>query len=984
MLPFVPDPQQQAAIEHVAGPVLVVAGAGTGKTTVLTRRVAHLLSGGHARPEEVLAVTYTRKAAAELRRRLTELSVDIAGLRACNFHQYCYKLLQRQSADFDILTREDLWIYLRQRFEQLPLERFVEARRPEVFLEPLLKFFDRCNDELVAAADYAAYVERVARGELPLPRVGKSKDAEEVTRDEVIARCREIAAVFAWVEAALAREGLGTFGTMITKAVALLKSDPGLLALEQKHARFLLIDEFQDCNIAQIELASLLAGEEQNLFAVGDPDQAIYRFRGASNAAFDEFLRRYPQAKTVVLDLNRRSLPPVLACASAVIAQNPPIVSGKTEGEFARRPLVSWRARQGIDFEPAKVAIVLARNTADATFAENEAAELAETIRETQAATGCTWRDFAVLYRAHGHRNEIAAELAARGIPAYVTGVDALATPEVRDLLAVLKAVELRDPLAIFRVAALPQFKIDPAALAEELESHGDKVDMVGALGRVPGGAAVLAALEDAVRATRGLSATAAVNLSLRQFEFRADAAPIAAFCDFAARWQRRRIAGDGHLPSFLDYLQYLPDANAGIPIGRRNEFEEDEEVPIPLPETDAVRLMTVHAAKGMEFPQVFVLRVQSGSFPTSYHEPLFEFPQELRRELTKLTGDPKEVHIEEERRLFYVAMTRARDTLTLCAKPYNAKDEKPAKFLRELMETKAVAAEWVRRDARPYRVELRAAAAPAPVNVGAWMLRPPRAPLAGEALSASSIDTYEDCPLKFKLSREWNLPGEVAAPMVFGNVVHTVLKAWFDAVRAGRPMAIEAALELFRSGMAEAPFDREIQRQLYLREGVAQLTAFLEARLREPRPEILSTEGGFRVKIGGVPVQGRIDRLDRIEGGRVTIIDYKTGRPREQKDADKSLQLSIYALAAREKWKFVPEKLVLYNLTSNEAVETTRDEEQLAEAVERIVQAAAGIAEGNFEATPGYHCRWCDFASLCPFTEQRLYDISQASTGVI
>lgn len=978
MAPFIPDPKQQQAIEHVHGPMLVVAGAGTGKTTVLTQRVARLIAGKHARTDEILAITYTKKAAWELRDRLSKLGVETAGLQACNFHQYCHGLLRRNNAGFDLLTREDLWIYLRQRFEQLPLKRFVEARRPEIFLDPLLEFFDRCNDELVTASDYAAYVERLGRRELSLPRVGKSKDAGHLSPDEVIARCQETSAVFTWVEQALERDGLGTFGTMIVKAVDLLKSDPGLLAHERQHARFVLIDEFQDSNIAQIELAALLAGDEHNIFAVGDPDQAIYRFRGASNAAFDEFLRRFPKAKTVVLDLNRRSLPSILDCASALIAKNPPIVSDRKHADFARRPLASWRAQQG-SAAGAKVSVVLARGGEGFSAADQEAAEVAETIREMQAASGCEWSCFAVLCRNHRHGEAVAPELAARRIPISVIGIDALDTPEVRDLLAVLRAVECRDSLAIFRVAALPQFKVDPARLAEELNACGNDIDMVAALARVPGGSGVLAALDEAHRHTRELPAVACVEYSMRQFAIDPAAEPAKAFRDFVSGWQKRKIAGAGRLADLLSYMEFFPEAGGSVPIGKDNEFEEDELwSPPPLP--NAVRLMTVHAAKGLEFDHVFVLRVQSQSFPTNHREPLFEFPQELRRELTRVSGDPKEIHVEEERRLFYVSMTRARDSLTLCAKPRTSTDDKPAKFLRETMDAKSCAAQWTRRSARAYRAELRAAAAPVPAGVGAWILRPPRASLSGP-LSATAIETYEACPLQYKLSQEWHLPGEVSGPVLFGNAVHRVLQAWFDAVRAGRPLSIPAALALFREEMEEAAFDRELQRELYVKQGEEQLHEFLGARMLEPKPPIISTETGFQVKIGDALVRGRIDRIDRIEGDRVSVIDYKTGREHIKKDADDSLQLSIYALAAKERWKYTPERLVIYNLGANNLVETARDADQLGEAVERVNAVAAAIAAGDFEATPDSRtCGQCPFASLCPYTEQRLYDIASAA----
>ncbi len=169
------------------------------------------------------------------------------------------------------------------------------SRRPHPgeFLKDLLEFFRSCHDELRTPDDYDAYLTRVERKEIPLPRVGKSKDAEAMADDEVLDRCREIARVFRYVEDLLKQEGLGTFGHIITRAVDLLNRRQSVLQRAQKHARFILIDEFQDSNVAQIQLARLLAGADANVFAVGDPDQAIYRFRGATSGAFDQFLKTF-------------------------------------------------------------------------------------------------------------------------------------------------------------------------------------------------------------------------------------------------------------------------------------------------------------------------------------------------------------------------------------------------------------------------------------------------------------------------------------------------------------------------------------------------------------------------------------------------------------------------------------------------------------------------------------------------------------------
>jgi DNA helicase-2/ATP-dependent DNA helicase PcrA len=311
---IVPDARQLEAIEHVHGPMVVLAGAGTGKTTVLIQRIARLIREGHARPDEILALTYTDNAAAEMQQRVRrELDgVDIAGLRASTFHYWCLDLLVRHGRAFHVLDDKELWVYLRRRIRELKLKYFVRAANVSQFFDDLLDFMRRCQDELVGPGEYGEYVERLERGEIPLPRVARSKKQADLEEAEILDRCREIARAFAKVEGMLREKNLGTFGHMITGAHDLLKNNPAVLEEERKKIKFLLVDEFQDANFAQVEILAMLAGAQANIFIVGDPDQAIYQFRGASSEAFMLFVRHFPEAKLVALEKNRRSLTPIL------------------------------------------------------------------------------------------------------------------------------------------------------------------------------------------------------------------------------------------------------------------------------------------------------------------------------------------------------------------------------------------------------------------------------------------------------------------------------------------------------------------------------------------------------------------------------------------------------------------------------------------------------------------------------------------------
>jgi DNA helicase II / ATP-dependent DNA helicase PcrA len=968
---IIPDDRQQQAIEHVHGPMLVIAGAGTGKTTVLTQRVANLIREGHARPNEIVALTYTDNSAAEMMARVRgELKgTAIDGLQACTFHAWCNELLHRRGAGFGVLDEKDLWVFLRRRIRDLRLKHFVRAADVGQFLDSLLDFMRRCQDELVGPAEYSRYVQRLERGEIPLPRVASSKKQKDLEKVEILERCQEIARVFATVEEMLRAKNLGTFGHMITKAYQLLKDDPTLLEEERRRTRFLLVDEFQDANFAQVEILALLAGPAANVFAVGDPDQAIYQFRGASSEAFTLFARNFPAAQVVVLGKNRRSLSPILRCAFGIVDENPPVF-GKCSGKSApppgpaisnqRTPLESLRDEEaGQRGETSKAPLVEFITWRDK---EVEAADLARRIQKKRKAERCGWKDFAVLYRQHHHRDELVKEFAERGIPFSIDGLDVLDTPEVRDAVACLTAaVSPNDAGSLFRVAALAQFEIDPVELRAAMRAMRRELDLRAALGRLRGGEAVLAKVEQAHREIEKDDARAdeAVQAVVRHFELR-ETPLLAAFVKFVEDWHKKAMVETGSPAEFLEYLDYFVEAKGTIALPRST--------------ADAVHLLTAHAAKGLEFQHVAIVRGSSTSFPCPYREPLVAFPAELRRSDAD-PADDKTLHEEEERRLFYVAMTRARDTLAIYANAGKSRnDPKPTKFLREFMIHPAYKKFWSTHSAAAMQDTLFAEeeqrVALEHSKVAVWLLMDPSADFF-TGLSASTIEIYEQCPLRFKLEREWNLPREVSASLHYGAAMHGVLRTFYDARRFQREISDEDLLEQFRAALASAGIADRYQYDLYLRQGKEQLRHFFEAARSSPPPEVLETEHKFELDVGSAKLSGRVDRMDRTGPDTVAIVDYKTGKPKSQEDADESLQLSLYAIAAQEKLGKRADRLIFHNLEDNTAICTTRTDGELEVAKLRVQKVAGQIARKEFPPNPKYHCAFCPYRNLCPATEK-------------
>lgn len=984
---FKPTEQQRQAIEHVHGPMLVVAGAGTGKTTVLARRIAHLINSGEARPDEILAVTYTRNGAAELVRRAGGiLYPDLdpqraaakllsSGLQADTFHAYCFSLLREAGIKFALLDDQDLFVLLRRRIAELQLERFIKAAAPGKFLKDLLEFFRRCHDELRTPDDYDAYILRLERTEIPLPRVAKSKDADLMPREEVLGRCHEIARAFRYKEDLLKQEGLGTFGHLITRAVDLLARRQSVLQSAQKRARFILIDEFQDSNVAQIQLAKLLAGEEANVFAVGDPDQAIYRFRGATSGAFDQFLRTFgpERVKRVTMSENRRSTPPILRCAHQAIQCNPEVGSVELEDDgWPRQALSCARLEREKNLVKAPVVHAIVHNkNEDADFVA-DTIEAARRRRPTMQ-----YRDFAVLYRNHRHRREVVDELRRRGIPVQVKGADLFDAPEVRDAMAVLRILDGPDPVALVRVAALAQFCVDPESFRAELALAGKNVTIESVLEKVPGGFEVIEAVREARHdlANSNGMLPAAIRIARSSFQLE-DSFPLQRLQEFAADWgsKPKQIAGNGSLHEFMEYVALFQEADGAL----SEDSADDDPVAALAPRDvtgepqDAVQLMTVHAAKGLEFPCVFVLRVVSGSFASGYKEALVEFPQELRSKDTASEGEPKTLHKEEERRLFYVALTRAMDELHICGQFARGKDPTPPGYMRELLEKKNTllrgAIECTQLSQATLIERMHAAAEPVPL-VSQWLQLPPRSDSRLGELSASAIDQYERCPMAYKLSRDWRIPEEPVARMQFGAAMHLAIKAYFDGVRAGRPPDEPTVIACFLDEFSKTKIEEEIQRELYEKEGREQLTRFLRSSLAKPGGEILQTERSSSFALGETKVRAKMDRLDRIGDNDVAIVDYKTGKPKTQEDADDSLQLSIYALAARQ-MGLTAASLVFINLENCTAVESSRTLDELRETETKVLKVAAKIAAGEFDPSPGLQCNGCSYHSICPAHE--------------
>ena len=973
--------EQRAAVEHGEGPLLIVAGAGTGKTRVIVERVGYLLrTVPGLGPKNILALTFGNKAAEEIRQRAGERFGERArGCRFSTFHAFCYQLLSEEATCI-ALDKFDQWIFLRRHLEILDLDYYLKVSEPGRFLGDLVDFCSRCHDNLVTPDAYAAYVEKLAADCLRSSRKGPPR--KECTEQE-LARQREVARMYARSAELEEPKHLLSFGAMISRTLALLDATPELLARLQRRYRFILVDEFQDTNLAQIELLVRLAGERKNLTVVGDDDQAIYRFRGASYASFRQFEQRFPEHQRVVLRQNYRSTQSILKVAAAA--------NSKDRYQPGKRLETS---------NPAGRKVEVWEFPDDGQQSEFVAQEIA---RQVKAGEAKAYSDFAVLYRAHRYRNRLVEALRRANVPFSIRNLAIDNLPPVRDLVAYLHSVgRPKDSISLARVCSDPRWEMEASLLwegcrlASEREcSLREVIEQDGWGNQWPGKTKLLdffSRYQKLSREQRLRSWFPSLRQELGLFGLESESydAALEAFTAFVIQWDEEKQwdqdeSKSGLLGEFLEYFGYfeeaggrisLPDENGQAPAGGTSSGESRQgtlwDQSADAGPLGKVQLMTVHGAKGLEFENVFVLHLLRRAFPTPNRRPLISFPDALLKGPLP-QGD---FHVEEERRLFYVALTRARSTLTLCT--VSSKRQQPSRFLDQLREDGCPAMDWKKLMAAPSQPAGQASGQPEPSRspcfsrIDKWV-GTMKAPAAGGlTLSASGLEAYRQCPRRYQYNYVCRLPVTPSPALLFGSIMHRTVRELVSSYADDRekmdPETVEA---IFSKHWSSAGFADPHQESKYKDIGREQL-AGLHSSLADQPFELLHQEKGFQFHFeqGGPKLVGRIDQINRAPGEAVELIEYKTGRAKSQKEADTNLQLTLYALACRQALGLKPLSLVLYNLATQEAFRTTRGPEDFQKLQTQIRQANRDILAGRFPAFPGYHCRYCDFRLLCPAHE--------------
>lgn len=968
--------EQEAAVAHGAGPLLIVAGAGTGKTTVITQRIAYLIEKEAAKPEEILAVTFTEKAAEEMEERVDKLlPYGYVDLWVSTFHSFCERILREHAleiglpTDFKILDGTAAWLLVYKNLDKFNLNYYKPLGNPTKFIQALIAHFSHCKDQAIYPEDYLNYAEKL-------------KTRDDSPEDDETERITEVARAYHVYQRLLLENSVLDFGDLINYCLKLFQQRPQILKKYREKFKYILVDEFQDTNWAQYELIKILAAPQNNLTVCADDDQAIYRWRGASFSNIIQFKKDFPESKQVSLTRNYRSKQNILDLAYKFIKANDP-----DRLEFVNKinkKLVAQETGLGV------LEHLHARTLQEEV--QKTINKIKQILKKDKTAS---YNDFAILSRTNDAVVPFIKALERAGLPyQFLASRGLYQKPIILDVISYFKLLDnYHESPAVYRILNLPFFNIpydDIAKLtqysyrkAKSLYETMEELALV--LGVSPKTRQTVSFILGLVKKHAALSREKTISEVMVGFlkdsgylEYLITKDSPEEFSVLDQFLRKIKSFEDSVVDPTLN--NFMKELTLELESGEQGKLDFD-----PEQGPDMIKVMTVHGAKGLEFKYVFLVNMVDKRFPTIERSDPIALPEELIKDI-KPVGD---VHLQEERRICYVGMTRAKKELYFTsAEDYGlARKKKVSRFMVEMGYKDET--QNSKHEIRNGLTETETDSTEKPKTKGIKYQLP-------DHFSYSQLAAFEKCPLQYKFAIILRIPVRGKANFSFGTTLHAVLYQFLKAVSQtqaqnqsnlfgfsesktakpkGKEDGFKMLTDIYTKTWLDEWYESKSQKEEYYKLGQKIIKSFYDDYSKN-QPKILKINGEpalevpFNLKVGGYTLRGQIDRIDELKDG-VGIVDYKTGTAKEKLDAEAKEQLLIYQLAAEEVLKLKPQKLTYYYLNEYQQASFLGSEKDKQALKEKIVGKIEEIRKSDFAPTPGWQCSYCDFKDICNFAEK-------------
>ena len=989
---------QNKAIEHPPAPLMIIAGAGTGKTYTLLHRIQHLVLTNQIDPKNVLLLTFTEKATAEA----TETIRNILGEKSESifvgtFHSFCHSIMRRYGAADranDVLWHDtDILYFLINNFNDMDFinSRSFSDNPQKAIMESFIPFFNRVSDELLSPSDLKSKIKSVENSQKWFEQNFYGIHDKNTRFDDLSFQLHDLVKAYSFFQKSKKKNNALDFGDMILHCYGVLKNNPEVLNKVRKEYKHIFIDEYQDNNYALNKIINLIANKKPSITVVGDEDQCIYSFRGANYYNISDFRNRYkshPNYAEITLIENRRSTQEILDLANAVISRNldrtPKVLKCLPENPQSG-PKPKWI--QANKFETLDTLPQLIHSL----------------VNNGEALYG----DIAVICRGWSNVTEAASVMQKSAIPVDIHIEKFFNVPIVKDVLAWCHLISKGNhaEISLFRILKqrlgnkwTSEFfqKMNQTTLDKKLDelnknnNHSSEIDFIVNSIKV---------LQDSMNKKINIDEIIWKILTILK-----DSNEIKDIRNNYRYAQRLNLTNAGEIlnlaeqfvnkdsnATLLDWLHFMEIMSLSS--------NKNAEQPNLKNENIAVKVMTIHQSKGLQFPIVIMPFIYSGSFPSRLerHSTIDRLPNSWMAWDQNTDISFREIHEQEERRVFYVGITRAEKQLYLFGptkrqsiftkeleklnpqpmeiKTMNMKEEKTISLSKKRQKLLAdmnreIAANQIE-NAKKILEEIEKSQLEDPKDPDNQ--KQSNYPL---HLSSTKINTYNSCPLKYRLKYIDKLPErKTRATGEFGSIIHSILEEFHG--EDYRNQTKEHLFGLLEKYWRQDSFEYRQRGEEFKKQGKEILNDYFSF-IKENPPNVIGREKIFSYTMTdiNVTISGKIDRIDN-EDGLLNIIDYKTSRKKEK--AEQNLQMALYAEAilndSVSDIKGNPGKAILHFLRHGDDPVSSHSfsKEELENSREKIRNVAEGIRSGSFETKKGkYNCQYCDYKDfLCPAWEE-------------